>query len=140
MNKQTDKRFKLIGNELGIFHVNGVDKALHLNSLESMSIINVKHLQKLALLDVEYRGDLMALLCDAFPQKRIIFHLVNVRERNSLERAFTEVMSKFQAIHCVVACAGVLNEPDYQLTVDVNLVTLNSKRNCVYSPESCYFV
>lgn len=64
----------------------------------------------------------MKMLGDMFPQKEIVFRLTNVRDKNDVDRAFEEVMIKFQSIDCLVACAGVLNEINYQTTVEVNLV------------------
>lgn len=77
------------------------------------------------MLDLDYRDDVMTKLCETFPDKTIIFHLTDVSDKTMLERAFKEVMYKFQTIDCVVASAGVLNEQDYELTVKVNLVCIN---------------
>lgn len=64
----------------------------------------------------------MTVLRKMFPAKMIIFHSTNVCDKQDVERAFATVMETFQKIDCVVACAGVLNEEDYRLTVEVNLV------------------
>lgn len=66
--------------------------------------------------------DAMTSLCKMFPDKMITFHMTNVCDKDDLERAFKEVSYNFQSIDCVVTCAGVLNENDYKLTIEVNLV------------------
>lgn len=81
-------------------------------------------IQKLALIDLHYRDEIMTVLYESFPEKTIMFHLANVSDKADLERAFKEVMYKFHAIDLVIGCAGVLNEANYQLTLEVNLVRL----------------
>lgn len=75
-------------------------------------------------MDIIYNGENMKMLCDEFPEQTILFRLTDVRDKKMVEQSFEEVHSKFHSIDCVVACAGVLNERDYQLTVEVNLVML----------------
>ncbi|XP_031633139.1 fat body protein 2-like [Contarinia nasturtii] len=57
-----------------------------------------------------------------FSNKTITFCLTNVRDKNDLERALKLVKQNFGSIDCVVTCAGVLNEKDYRLTIEVNLL------------------
>lgn len=73
-------------------------------------------------MDLEYRDDVIENLRETFPDKTIIFHLTDVSDKMILQRVFEEVMSKFKSIDCIVACAGVLDEQNYELTVEVNLV------------------
>lgn len=98
-----------------------------LNDLKNVKERNfciLEFLKRIALLDLEYRDDVIEKLRETFPGKVIIFHLTDVSDKRILERVFKEVMSKFKSIDCIIACAGVLDEQNYELTVEVNLVCL----------------
>lgn len=62
------------------------------------------------------------ILCEDFPSQEILLHLTDVSERDEVLRAFQEVMYKFKQIDMVVTSAGILDEQNYQLMVDINLV------------------
>lgn len=64
----------------------------------------------------------MVILREDFPSQEILFHLANVSKREEVERAFKEVIHKFKKMDIVISTAGTLDENNYQLMVDVNLV------------------
>lgn len=67
----------------------------------------------------------MVILREDHPSQEILFHLTDVSERDQVERAFKEVVYKFKQIDMVITSAGILDEQNYQLMVDVNLVCVN---------------
>jgi len=80
--------------------------------------------EKLALLDIVECKETITKLRDDYPNKEIVFHLTDVVSKSNLEEAFKEVISKFTSIDCVIACAGVFDESNYERTVNINLLGL----------------
>lgn len=81
--------------------------------------------KKIALLDVDNCDEAIKKLREDNPTKQILFHLTDVVSRSNLQAAFEEVISKFESIDCVIACAGVFDELNYERTVNINLVYMN---------------
>lgn len=65
---------------------------------------------------------MLIILREDFPKQEILFHLTDVTKKDDLERAFKEVNYKFHSIDIVITCAGVIDEQEYELTIDTNLV------------------
>lgn len=74
------------------------------------------------MLDIEFNDEMIIILREDFPSQEILFHLTDVSERDEVLRAFQEVMYKFKQIDMVITSAGILDERNYQLMVDINLV------------------
>lgn len=72
---------------------------------------------------------MMVVLHENFPSQEIMFHLTDVSKRDEVVRAFKEVMYKFKAIDMVIASAGILDEQNYELMVEIDLVGANDKRD-----------
>ncbi|KAJ6639810.1 Alcohol dehydrogenase 1 [Pseudolycoriella hygida] len=89
----------------------------------------VKHLlshgaENVALLDVDHSDETLLKISEEYPTKQIIFCLTDVADKSSQERAFEQVASRFNSIDCVIACAGVFDEINYEQTVNINLLGL----------------
>lgn len=78
--------------------------------------------QNVALLDIVNCEETITKLSEDYPTKRILFHMTDVVSKTNLEAVFDEVVSKFKSIDCVIACAGVFDELNYERTVNINLV------------------
>lgn len=78
--------------------------------------------QKIALLDTDHCEETITKLRENNPTKQILFSLTDVVSKPNLEAAFEEVISKFSSIDCVIACAGVFDELNYERTININLV------------------
>lgn len=79
----------------------------------------------MCLLDVVFYEELITILRETFPKQEILFHFTNITEKDSVERAFREIKFRFNTIDFLIAAAGILNESEYELTVDVNFVSQN---------------
>lgn len=64
----------------------------------------------------------MVKLREDFPLREILCHLTDISVHDEVVRAFNEVMYKFKRIDMVITSAGILDEQNYQLMVDINLV------------------
>lgn len=51
-----------------------------------------------------------------------MFIETDVARKENVRQAFSKVLEKFRFIDIVIANAGILNEPDYEKTINVNLV------------------
>ncbi|XP_046840978.1 15-hydroxyprostaglandin dehydrogenase [NAD(+)]-like [Xenia sp. Carnegie-2017] len=78
---------------------------------------------KVAILDVnDVAGkELEQKLKDEFGQDMVYYRHCDVSDKFQLKDAFHEVKSKFDGLHILVNNAGTNNDPDYNITVDVNL-------------------
>lgn len=74
------------------------------------------------MLDIKSCDEVIAALRGDFPSQKILFHLTDVSKRDDVVRAFSEVFSDFGVIDMVITSAGILDERNYQLMVDINLV------------------
>lgn len=87
---------------------------------------NKNFVQNIALLDIDHCDETIAKIRADYPTKQILFQLTDVVSRSNQEQAFKAVISKFHSIDCVIACAGVFDELNYERTVSINLVTISS--------------
>lgn len=72
---------------------------------------------------------MLTILREDFPKQEVMFHLADVTKKDELERAFQEVDYKFHYIDIVITCAGIVDEPEYELMIDINLVCVFDKWN-----------
>lgn len=79
-------------------------------------------LQNVAVLDLVDHNKSIASLQSAHNKKSIIFIETDVANKENVHRAFAKVVDKFRFIDIVIANAGILNEQDYEKTINVNLV------------------
>lgn len=73
-------------------------------------------------MDVDQSEEEISKIRKDYSTKQILFYLTDVTSKSNLEQVFEEVVSKFNSIDCVIACAGVFDELDYERTVNINLV------------------
>lgn len=82
-------------------------------------------LQKLAIFDINYCHSSIDRLLNEFPKKVIVFRKTDVTNRLEVQRSFKEISHKFNRIDIVINNAGVMDETDVNLTIDVNLVCID---------------
>lgn len=63
-----------------------------------------------------------------------MFIETDVARKENVRQAFSKVLEKFRFIDIVIANAGILNEPDYEKTINVNLVNDFLRR----TEHTCY--
>lgn len=81
-------------------------------------------LKNLAIIDVA-NGDTVATeLSKEFPGRKILFRTVNVAKRDEIDKIFFEIKKFFNGFDILVNCAGIYNDNDFQLTFDVNVVSI----------------
>ncbi|KAK7873787.1 hypothetical protein R5R35_005774 [Gryllus longicercus] len=75
-----------------------------------------------AVCDISAKGEEVVKDLQAeFGTQRSIFKHVDVRDEGQVQAAFTETKSNFKKLNIVVNCAGLLNDLDWNLAVDINL-------------------
>lgn len=57
-----------------------------------------------------------------FPQNKIIFESVNVKDKADVEKAFKKAIDEFGTIDIVINGAGVLNDNNVENTIGVNIL------------------
>lgn len=57
-----------------------------------------------------------------FPEKKILFEDVDVKDRPSFEKAFSSVVDSFGSVDIFINGAAIVNEKNYAATVGVNLL------------------
>lgn len=80
--------------------------------------------QKLAIFDIIYLPESIERLSNEFPKKLIFFRKTDVSNRLEVDRSFKEIALKFGRLDVLVNNAGLLDERELNLTIDVNLVCI----------------
>lgn len=78
--------------------------------------------QKIAVFDIADPRETVKQLKVLFPQIKILFEKIDVKDKSSIETAFKKVVDEFGSIDIVINGAGIVNEKNYEHTVGVNLL------------------
>lgn len=76
----------------------------------------------MAVLDVADPRETDKQLKELFPQKKIIFEALNVKDQVDVSTVFNKVFADFGAVDVVINGAGVLNERNIENTIGVNIL------------------
>lgn len=88
--------------------------------ISSHSLPNLKNV---ILVDVcDNNGNSIELQTD-FVHQNVILLIADVTNRNSIERAFNEVIQKFSFIDLLINSAGLMKEKDAEITLNTNVVS-----------------
>lgn len=77
----------------------------------------------MAVFDVIDLNDVKADLNFAFPKNTVLFHNVDVRNKNEIEIAFQKATKEFGYVDVLVNCVGIADESNIDEVINVNLVS-----------------
>jgi len=83
-----------------------------------------QNIKNIAILDLGDPKNVIPSLQNSYKNQNILFIKTDVTKKEEVKSAFAQVAAKFNFIDFVVACAGILRERDYELTINVNLLGL----------------
>lgn len=81
----------------------------------------------MVLLDVCENKENVQQLRDEFGQANIVLLLIDISKQEAVEKAFKEILERFQQIDIVVNCAGVCGEKDVYRIININLVRFGQR-------------
>lgn len=73
-------------------------------------------------MDIEHTNNAADALQSEFKQQTVVFIKTDISKKDQVKDAFDELVIKFRSIDIVLCNAGILNDRDYELSVNVNLV------------------
>lgn len=78
--------------------------------------------KNVAILDIAHTNNAADTLQAEFKTQTVIFIKTDISKKDQVKDAFDELVRKFKIIDIVLCNAGILNDRDYELSVNVNLV------------------
>lgn len=76
----------------------------------------------MALLDIVHTNNAADILQSEYKTQNVVFIKTDISKKDQVKEAFDELVIKFKSIDIVLCNAGILNDRDYELSVNVNLV------------------
>lgn len=76
----------------------------------------------MVIIDIVHTNNAAETLQADFKEQTVIFIKTDISKKDQVKDAFNEVITKFKRIDVVMCNAGILNDRDYELAVNVNLV------------------
>lgn len=76
------------------------------------------------MLDITHTNNAADTLQAEFKNQTVIFIKTDISKKDQVKDAFEEVVRKFKSIDIVLCNAGILNDRDYELSVNINLVNI----------------
>lgn len=73
-------------------------------------------------MDIEHTNNAADTLQSEFKHQTVLFIKTDISKKDQVKDAFDEIVIKFISIDIVLCNAGILNDRDYELSVNVNLV------------------
>lgn len=77
----------------------------------------------MALLDIAHTNNAADVLQSEFTDRTVTFIKTDISKKDQVKDAFDEIVKTFKSIDIVLCNAGILNDRDYVLSVNVNLVS-----------------
>lgn len=74
------------------------------------------------MLDIVHTNNSVDTLQADFKNQNVIFIKTDISKKDQVKDAFNEIIKQFKSIDIVFCNAGLINDRDYELTVNVNLV------------------
>lgn len=74
------------------------------------------------MLDIVATNEAFASLCSTHPN--IVFIQTDVSDKSQVNKSFQEAVTRFKFIDIVIGNAGILDEQDYERTININLVKI----------------
>lgn len=74
------------------------------------------------MLDIAHTNNAADVLQSKFENRNVTFIKTDISNKDQVKNAFGEIIKKFKSIDIVLCNAGILNDRDYVLSVNVNLV------------------
>jgi len=78
--------------------------------------------KNVAVLDVVHTNNSIDALQAEFKNQNVIFIKTDISKKDQVQDAFKEIIKKFNSIDIVLCNAGILNDRDYEKSVNVNLL------------------
>lgn len=78
----------------------------------------------MAIFDILYCAASVEKLKEQYAKKLVMFRKTDLRDKLEVERSFIEIKRIFGHIDIVVNSAGIIDEQNFQNTIDVNLVCI----------------
>lgn len=78
--------------------------------------------KNVAVLDIADTNNVAESLQSEHRHQTVLFMETDISKKDQIRKAFDELIIKFKSIDIVLCNAGVLNDRDYELSVNVNFV------------------
>lgn len=79
--------------------------------------------QKVAILDIQSEDEAKKYLAGHIPETKYKYFKINVGSKDEIEECYKQIMVIFNRIDIVVNVAGIFNDKNVQLTLDINIVS-----------------
>lgn len=100
--------------------------------------------QNVAIFDITEPNEAIGQLNSELPNKTVLFHNVDVRNKTKIESAFKKVFNVFGYVDVLANFAGILDEKKPQDVIDINLVRFLffllafQAKYCIIRISMCY--